>query len=76
MAPKYKEGQTVRYKPVGGPNSNTAESTGVVKKVLTQSGQATDRNVEASEESPRYEIANSNTGKTSAIKEENILGTA
>ncbi|KAK3944447.1 hypothetical protein QBC46DRAFT_374342 [Diplogelasinospora grovesii] len=72
--PEYKPGQTVRYKPVGGPDSNTSESTGVIKGVLTEPGQQAGRNVQASEESPRYEIENSNTGKTSTIYEANILG--
>ncbi|KAI9793236.1 MAG: hypothetical protein M1816_000657 [Peltula sp. TS41687] len=74
--PKYEVGQTVRYKPVGGPDSNTSESTGVIKDVSTEPTTMTDRHVDASEESPRYEIENSNTGKSSAIKEENILGEA
>ncbi|KAI9830584.1 MAG: hypothetical protein M1826_004610 [Phylliscum demangeonii] len=72
--PQYKVGQKVRYKPIGGPDSNTSESTGTIKNVITEPGNMTDRNVDASEESPRYEIENTNTGKSSAIKEENILG--
>lgn len=81
--PQYKEGQTVRYKPVGGmysysplctlhsshpsgpllrleiplgPDSNTSESTGVVKSVLTEPGNQAGRNVQASEDDPRYEV--------------------
>ncbi|KAI2626666.1 hypothetical protein GGR54DRAFT_480102 [Hypoxylon sp. NC1633] len=72
----YKKGQSVRYKPVGGPDSNTSESTGRITGVLTEPGVQADRNVQASAEEPRYEIQNDNTGKTTAIYEKNILGTA
>ncbi|KAK7057896.1 hypothetical protein R3P38DRAFT_2843560 [Favolaschia claudopus] len=74
MAPQYKNGQTVRYKPVGGPDSNTPESVGTIKGVLTEPGMQADLHVNASEEDPRYEIENANTGKVSAIYEKNILG--
>ncbi|KAJ9152317.1 hypothetical protein NKR19_g4567 [Coniochaeta hoffmannii] len=74
--PQYKEGQKVQYKPVGGPNSNTSESVGTIKGVLTEPGNQAGRNVNASEEQPRYEIENANTGKTTTIYEENILGKA
>ncbi|KAJ9654764.1 hypothetical protein H2201_008947 [Coniosporium apollinis] len=93
--PKYSEGETVRYKPVGGPDSNTSESTGTIKKVITEPGTLTDRNVDAGEDEPRYEVSrtlfavvtlrpadlsdqieNTNTGKSSAIYEKNILGKA
>ncbi|KAL2753260.1 hypothetical protein ACRALDRAFT_2110706 [Sodiomyces alcalophilus JCM 7366] len=74
--PMYKNGDNVRYKPVGGPDSNTSESTGVIKDVLTQPGRQAERNVQASEEEPRYEIENNNTGKTTTIYESNILGRA
>ncbi|KAK7048640.1 hypothetical protein R3P38DRAFT_2870593 [Favolaschia claudopus] len=74
MAPQYNEGETVRYKPVGGPDSNTSESVGTIRGVLTHPGRQADLNVNASEEDPRYEIENVNTGKTSAIYEKNILG--
>ncbi|OTA81747.1 hypothetical protein M434DRAFT_401271 [Hypoxylon sp. CO27-5] len=36
--PQYKTGQTVRYKPVGGPDSNTSASTGKITDVLTEPG--------------------------------------
>ncbi|KAH7015954.1 hypothetical protein B0J12DRAFT_586454 [Macrophomina phaseolina] len=72
--PQYKEGQSVRYKPVGGPDSSTSESIGTIKKVLTEPGNLANRNVDASEENPRYEIENANTGKTTAVYEKNILG--
>ncbi|KAK3303943.1 uncharacterized protein B0T15DRAFT_398935 [Chaetomium strumarium] len=69
----YKVGQTVRYKPVGGPGSNTSESTGVIKNVLTEPGRQAERNVQASQDRPRYEIENSNTGKMTSVYEDNIL---
>ncbi|GAB1313666.1 hypothetical protein MFIFM68171_03876 [Madurella fahalii] len=72
----FKPGQTVRYKPVGGPDSNTSESVGKIMGVLTEPGQQAGRNVNASAENPRYEIENSNTGKTTTVYEQNILGAA
>ncbi|KAJ7629146.1 hypothetical protein B0H17DRAFT_1217789 [Mycena rosella] len=74
--PQYKKGQNVRYKPIGGPDSNTPESVGTINDVLTEPGVQADRNVNASEEDPRYEIQNSNTGKVTTIYEKNILGVA
>ncbi|KAK4455407.1 hypothetical protein QBC34DRAFT_374245 [Podospora aff. communis PSN243] len=71
---RYSMGETVRYKPVGGPNSNTSESVGIIKHILTEPGQQAGRNVNASVDSPRYEIENLNTGKTTTIYERNILG--
>lgn len=76
MAPRYKKGQMVTYKPVGGPDSNTPESTGKINDVLTEPGKQADRNVQASSNNPRYEIVNDNTGKTTSIYESNILGPA
>ncbi|KAI1457090.1 hypothetical protein F4805DRAFT_458041 [Annulohypoxylon moriforme] len=52
---QYKTGQSVRYKPVGGPDSNTSESTGRITDVLTKPGVQADRNVQASADEPRYE---------------------
>ncbi|KAJ6577821.1 hypothetical protein B0H19DRAFT_1121465 [Mycena capillaripes] len=72
--PQYKKGQAVRYKPIGGPDSNTPESVGMIHGVLTEPGRQADRNVNASEDDPRYEIENLNTGKTTTIYEKNILG--
>ncbi|OCK82579.1 hypothetical protein K432DRAFT_471679 [Lepidopterella palustris CBS 459.81] len=72
--PEYEQGEVVRYKAVGGPNSNTAESTGTVKKVITEPGMLAGKNVQASEKEPRYEIQNSNTGKSMAVYEKNIMG--
>ncbi|KAJ4232369.1 hypothetical protein NW757_013830 [Fusarium falciforme] len=71
---RYKTGQSVRYKPVGGPDSQTSETVGVITDVLTEPGIQADRNVQASPDSPRYEIQNSNTGKVTTIYEANILG--
>ncbi|RAL08265.1 DUF2945 domain-containing protein [Aspergillus homomorphus CBS 101889] len=74
--PQYSNGQAVRYKPVGGPDSRTSESVGTIKSVLTEPGMQADRNVDASEENPRYEVENQNTGKLTSIYEKNILGSA
>ncbi|CAI6075971.1 unnamed protein product [Clonostachys chloroleuca] len=71
---QYKTGQSVRYKPVGGPDSKTSESIGVVTDVLTEPGIQAERNVQASPDAPRYEIQNSNTGKVTTVYEANILG--
>ncbi|KAI1106867.1 hypothetical protein F4804DRAFT_329831 [Jackrogersella minutella] len=73
---QYRTGQSVRYKPVGGPNSNTSESTGKITDVLTKPGMQADRNVQASADEPRYEIQNDNTGKLTTVYEKNILGSA
>lgn len=74
--PAYRKGDTVRYKPVGGPESHTSETVGVIREVRTEDSQLTGRNVVASPEEPRYEIENSHTHKRSAIKESNIMGPA
>ncbi|KAJ5105824.1 hypothetical protein NUU61_003171 [Penicillium alfredii] len=74
--PNYRKGERVNYRPVGGPQSNTSESIGVIREVATKSTQLTGRNVEASADEPRYEIENEHTHKRSAIKESNILGPA
>ncbi|TFK18007.1 hypothetical protein FA15DRAFT_731662 [Coprinopsis marcescibilis] len=76
MAPQYKVGQTVRYKPIGGPDSNTSESVGIIRDCITEPGRQADRNVNASEEDPRCEIENVNTGKLTTVYEKNILGPA
>ncbi|AEO71032.1 1ebc6f92-ea2c-4709-b301-f3bc3616294d [Thermothielavioides terrestris] len=73
MGAQYKVGQSVRYKPVGGPESHTSESVGTIKGVLTSPGMQAGRNVDASEDRPRYEIENANTGKLTSVYEENIL---
>ncbi|KAJ7444712.1 hypothetical protein FB451DRAFT_988424, partial [Mycena latifolia] len=72
--PCHKKGQTVRYKPLGGPDSNTPETVGTIHDVLTEPDVQADRNVNASKANPRYEIQNSNTGKMTTIYEQNILG--
>ncbi|EED19631.1 conserved hypothetical protein [Talaromyces stipitatus ATCC 10500] len=72
--PQYRVNDSVRYKPVGGPQSQTSETVGVIKEVLTSPGNLTGRQVQASAEDPRYEIENSHTQKRTAIKESNIIG--
>ncbi|BCR84745.1 DUF2945 domain-containing protein [Aspergillus chevalieri] len=74
--PQYRNGQAVHYKPVGGPDSRTSESIGTIQSILTEPGNQAGRNVDASEEEPRYEIENQNTGKTTTVYERNILGGA
>ncbi|KAK2793495.1 hypothetical protein FQN52_001081 [Onygenales sp. PD_12] len=64
--PQYTVGQSVRYKPVGGPNSKTPESKGTVRDIITSPGEAA--------QEPRYQVENANTGKRASIKESNILG--
>jgi hypothetical protein len=44
--------------PGAGPGSNTSESTGVIKSILTEPGRQAERNVQASEDRPRYEVWN------------------
>ncbi|KAE8415076.1 hypothetical protein BDV36DRAFT_298375 [Aspergillus pseudocaelatus] len=51
--PQYRNGQSVIYKPVGGPDSRTSESIGTVQSVLTEAGTQAGRNVDASEENPQ-----------------------
>ncbi|GAB1195987.1 hypothetical protein APSETT444_005252 [Aspergillus pseudonomiae] len=67
--PQYRNGQSVIYKPVGGPDSRTPESIGAL---LTEAGNQASLNVHASEEKPRYE----NTGKMTTVYERKILGPA
>ncbi|KAG0129724.1 hypothetical protein HOY82DRAFT_563644, partial [Tuber indicum] len=72
-SPKYKAGQKVEYHPIGG-RSGTSTSTGTITRVLTEPDAAgsTGVTVKASLHDPRYEIENDNTGKRSAVKEDNI----
>ncbi|KAJ5723342.1 hypothetical protein N7488_001377 [Penicillium malachiteum] len=74
--PAFHTGQRVNYKPVGGPNSNTSASIGVIREIATQPTALTGRSVDASEAMPRYQIENLKTHKSSAVKECNILGPA
>ncbi|KAF5857100.1 hypothetical protein ETB97_006279 [Aspergillus alliaceus] len=74
--PQYSNGQNVIYKPIGGPDSRTPESIGTIRSVLTEPGAQASRNVDASEDNPRYEIENRKTGKTTSVYERNILGPA
>ncbi|KAJ5239520.1 hypothetical protein N7468_004139 [Penicillium chermesinum] len=64
--PAYHLGQRVNYKPVGGPNSNTSSSTGVIRN---------EPDMRTGKE-PHYEIENMKTHKSSSIKESNIIGPA
>ncbi|KAI1167878.1 hypothetical protein F5B18DRAFT_599124 [Nemania serpens] len=52
-----------------GPDSNTSESTGVIRDVLTEPGMQASRHVQASETEPRYEVRNA---LTTAVHESNI----
>ncbi|KAJ5577575.1 uncharacterized protein N7459_006539 [Penicillium hispanicum] len=74
--PAFRKGDRVNYKPVGGPQSHTSASVGVIREVTTQPANLTGRNVEASQAEPRYEIENEKTQKSSAVKEANIIGPA
>ncbi|TEB29699.1 hypothetical protein FA13DRAFT_1793004 [Coprinellus micaceus] len=64
MAPQYKAGETVRYKPKSGPSSDAyeAEITGTIK------------NIQASQDDSRYEIENLSTGEITTIQEKDIVG--
>ncbi|CDM33978.1 hypothetical protein DTO013E5_1709 [Penicillium roqueforti] len=66
--PHFKEGDKVNYKPVGGPQSRTSMSVGLVREIL--GGRS------SSDEETRYTIENLHTHKTSSIKERNIEGPA
>ncbi|RPA74784.1 hypothetical protein BJ508DRAFT_418442 [Ascobolus immersus RN42] len=72
---KYRAGQTVEYRPIGGPDSNTGLSTGVIQRVLTSKTPAGDQQVavNATPQVPQYEIRNNNTGKASALKGRNLM---
>ncbi|KAI5810365.1 hypothetical protein BZA77DRAFT_271719 [Pyronema omphalodes] len=71
--PQYNQGDHVEYHPIGG-RHGTSTSTGVIQHVLTEPEVAGDQkqHINASKEEPKYEIKNDKTGKTSAIKEDNI----
>ncbi|PUU74099.1 hypothetical protein B9Z19DRAFT_1001760 [Tuber borchii] len=74
-SPKYMEGQKVEYHPIGGEHSSrTSTSTGKIIRVITEPDAAGSARVtvNASPHDPRYEIENDNTGKRSAVKEDNI----
>jgi hypothetical protein len=43
-----------------GPDSQTSETVGVITDVLTEPGIQADRNVQASPDSPRYEVMEAN----------------
>ncbi|KAL0253073.1 hypothetical protein SLS55_010523 [Diplodia seriata] len=71
--PRYEVDQKVLYKAIGGPDSNTPVSHGTIMSVITSDARMAGHNVKASEDDPRYEIKNDNTGKKSAIFETNII---
>ncbi|KAJ5492821.1 hypothetical protein N7539_001567 [Penicillium diatomitis] len=54
--PAFQTGQRVSYKPVGGRESHTSESVGVIRDVSTHDTTMTGRRVEASPGEPRYEV--------------------
>ncbi|KAF3483187.1 uncharacterized protein GIQ15_02511 [Arthroderma uncinatum] len=71
--PQFRPGQSIVYRPVGGPDSMTSDTIGTITGVLTHDGKQAGRNVAASDDEPRYEVENQNTGKLTSIKEANIL---
>ncbi|KFY43194.1 hypothetical protein V494_02068 [Pseudogymnoascus sp. VKM F-4513 (FW-928)] len=74
--PKFESGQVVFYRPMSGPNCMTTESTGIITDILMERGQQANVNVNASAAHPRYEIQNYNTGTTTSVFEDNIIGKA
>ncbi|CAI7580239.1 unnamed protein product [Penicillium glandicola] len=66
--PRYKEGDKVSYKPVGGAQSKTSTSVGVIRETL--GGRS------SSDDEMRYKIENMHTHKSSSVKEGNIEGPA
>ncbi|KAF2710199.1 hypothetical protein K504DRAFT_533177 [Pleomassaria siparia CBS 279.74] len=71
--PKFKVGQHVSYKPVGGPQSKTPCSTGTIITVLTAPGMLAGKHLRASANEPRYVIENLNTRKCVALFERCVL---
>ncbi|KIJ38905.1 hypothetical protein M422DRAFT_144618, partial [Sphaerobolus stellatus SS14] len=73
-------GDHVKYHAVGGASEGTATSTttGQIVNVITETQPAGEsgNTVKASESSPRYLIRNDHTGKETAYKADNILGSA
>ncbi|KAJ3368886.1 hypothetical protein GGF31_006021 [Allomyces arbusculus] len=67
-------GDHVRYRPVGGGDSNTTESQGVVEEIVTEEKHVGTVNVHATPEMPRVAIRNDHTDKVTAYRPENILG--
>ncbi|KAJ5960470.1 uncharacterized protein N7479_007620 [Penicillium vulpinum] len=66
--PRFKEGDKVSYKPVGGAQSKTNKSVGVIRETL--GGRS------SSDNETRYMIENMHTHKSSSVKEGNIEGPA
>ncbi|KAF8247793.1 hypothetical protein K440DRAFT_550172 [Wilcoxina mikolae CBS 423.85] len=71
--PQFEKGDRVEYHPIGG-RHGTSTSTGTIERVLTEPDTAGSQHqhINASKEEPRYEVCNEHTGKTSAIKQDNI----
>ncbi|EPZ36590.1 hypothetical protein ROZALSC1DRAFT_30800 [Rozella allomycis CSF55] len=69
-AVEFQEGDHVVYRPVG---QAMQISTGVIKKILTEKQESEYRNINASEEEPRFVIENDHTHKETAYKLENLL---
>ncbi|KAI0806294.1 hypothetical protein BC629DRAFT_1486746 [Irpex lacteus] len=65
MAPSYKEGDQVEYRPIGGGSDNVSHSTGVIEKIS-----------EGEDGENQYTIRNNNTGKSTTYQEMNIVGKA
>ncbi|CAP94253.1 hypothetical protein E8E15_007539 [Penicillium rubens] len=65
---RYKEGDKVKYTPVGGPESRTSRSVGVVRDCMGGRNSIDDE--------PRYKVENIHTHKASSVKEGNIEGPA
>ncbi|KAE8379177.1 hypothetical protein BDV26DRAFT_291492 [Aspergillus bertholletiae] len=61
---------------IEGPDLRIPVNIGTIQSVLTEARNQASRNVNASEENPRYQIANLNTGRTTSVYERNILGPA
>lgn len=57
FCPASSWGRLLTYDHWQAPESHTAESTGIVRDVLTEPGMQADRNVNASRENPRYEAS-------------------
>ncbi|KAH8426878.1 DUF2945 domain-containing protein [Aspergillus melleus] len=72
--PTYSEGDKVRYKALGGLDSKTSATVGIIREVRTSPINLMGRHIAASKDDPRYEIENEHTHKTSAIKETSIIG--
>ncbi|KAH9485730.1 hypothetical protein JR316_0002645 [Psilocybe cubensis] len=78
---KFKTGDHVKYRAIGGEpidGNETSTTTGEIIDIITETQPlgSTGVSAKASENEPRYLIRNDNTGKETAYKEKNILGSA